>query len=175
MALPATGCHDVEPAVFWWSLPLTLGYLVAMPFAVVTAAPAVGRLFKSLGLCGIPEDCDPPKEVVAVLGEGKAVYPTSRGETICGMGLRMTTITLEKAQQDLPALIERALAGEDIVIATNDRKVRLAAVAPPPEFDEATARRRGYGLLKGQFEVTDAFFDPLPDEELNAWEGRATK
>lgn len=87
----------------------------------------------------------------------------------------MTTITLEKAQQDLPALIERALAGEDIVIATNDRKVRLAAVATPTEFDEATARRRGYGLLKGQFEVTDAFFDPLPDEELNAWEGRATK
>ncbi len=59
----------VEPAVFWWSLPLTLGYLVAMPFAVVTAAPALGHLFKSLGLCGIPEDFDPPKEVVAVLGK----------------------------------------------------------------------------------------------------------
>ena len=59
----------VEPAVFWWSLPLTLGYLVAMPFAVMTAAPAMGRLFKSLGLCGIPEDFDPPKEVTAVLGK----------------------------------------------------------------------------------------------------------
>ena len=57
----------VEPAVFWWSLPLTLGYLVAMPFAVTTASPALGRLFKSLGLCGIPEDFDPPKEVVAVM------------------------------------------------------------------------------------------------------------
>lgn len=57
----------VEPAVFWWSLPLTAGYLLAMPFAVSTAAPALGRLFKSLGLCGIPEDFDPPKEVVAVL------------------------------------------------------------------------------------------------------------
>ena len=53
--------------MFWWSLPLTLGYLVAMPFAVVTAAPWVGRLFQRLGLCGIPEDFDPPKEVVAVL------------------------------------------------------------------------------------------------------------
>ena len=59
----------VEPAVFWWSLPLTLGYLVAMPFAVVTAAPMVGRMFKSLGLCGIPEDFNPPKEVTAVLGK----------------------------------------------------------------------------------------------------------
>ena len=59
----------VEPAVFWWSLPLTLGYLVAMPFAVSTAMPAIGRWFKAVGLCGIPEDFDPPKEVVAVLGK----------------------------------------------------------------------------------------------------------
>ena len=29
--------------------------------------PALGQLFKSLGLCGIPEDFDPPKEVVAVM------------------------------------------------------------------------------------------------------------
>ncbi len=57
----------VEPAVFWWSVPLTLGYLVAMPFAVVTASPSLGRLFQKLGLCGIPEDFDAPKEVVAVL------------------------------------------------------------------------------------------------------------
>ena len=60
----------VEPAVFWWSLPLTLGYLVAMPFAVITAAPALGRWFKAVGLCGIPEDFAPPKEVVAVMKEG---------------------------------------------------------------------------------------------------------
>jgi membrane glycosyltransferase len=57
----------IAPAVFWWSLPLTAGYLVAIPFAVVTASPAVGRLFVKLGLCGIPEDFAPPKEVTAVL------------------------------------------------------------------------------------------------------------
>ncbi len=57
----------VAPTVFWWSLPLTLGYLVAIPFAVVTASPALGRLFARMGLAGIPEDFDPPKEVTAVL------------------------------------------------------------------------------------------------------------
>ncbi len=57
----------IAPAVFWWSLPLTAGYLVAIPFAVGTASPAVGRLFVKLGLCGIPEDFAPPVEVSAVL------------------------------------------------------------------------------------------------------------
>ena len=87
----------------------------------------------------------------------------------------MITITLEKAQQDLPALIKRVLAGEDIVIEAEERKVRLSPVPGPPEFNEAIARRRGYGVLKGQFEVTDAFFEPLPDEELRLWEGRGDK
>jgi membrane glycosyltransferase len=62
--------YVVEPAVLWWSLPLTAGYLLAMPFAVVTASPAVGRLFKLSGLAGIPEDFVPPPEVVAVTRAG---------------------------------------------------------------------------------------------------------
>jgi len=56
----------IEPAVFWWSLPLTAGYLVAIPFAVLTAAPALGRFFQKLGLCGIPEDFSPPAEIKAI-------------------------------------------------------------------------------------------------------------
>jgi membrane glycosyltransferase len=60
--------YAVSPTVFYWSLPLTAGYLVAVPFAVITASPAMGKLFQSLGLCGIPEDFVPPKEVTAVLG-----------------------------------------------------------------------------------------------------------
>jgi membrane glycosyltransferase len=60
----------ISPATLYWSLPLTLGYLVAVPFAMITAEPWLGRLFKRLGLCGIPEDFDAPKEVKAVMGEG---------------------------------------------------------------------------------------------------------
>ena len=58
----------IAPTVFWWSLQLTLGYLVAIPFAVVTASPALGRLFQKLGLAGIPEDFNTPPEVKKVLG-----------------------------------------------------------------------------------------------------------
>ena len=85
----------------------------------------------------------------------------------------MTTIAVEKAQQDLFTLVKRALDGEEIVIETNSRKVRLAPVPAPPIFDAATARGRGYGSMKGQFEVTDAFFEPLPENELKSgWSPR---
>jgi antitoxin (DNA-binding transcriptional repressor) of toxin-antitoxin stability system len=77
----------------------------------------------------------------------------------------MTTITLQKAQQDLAVLVKRALAGEEIVIETDDRQVRLSPVPVPPAFDAATARRRGYGVLKGKLVVGPEFFEPLSDEE----------
>jgi len=66
----------IAPAVFWWSLPLTAGYLLAVPFAVLTADPRLGRALERLGLCGIPEDFDPPPEVAAVLAREQA--PASR-------------------------------------------------------------------------------------------------
>ena len=65
----------------------------------------------------------------------------------------------------MPALVKRALAGEDIVIQVDDQKVRLAQVPVPPTFDEATARRRGYGVLRGKLVVGPEFFEPLSDED----------
>jgi len=61
----------IAPAVLWWSLPLTAGYLLAVPFAVLTADPRVGRWLQSLGLCAIPEDFNAPVEVKAVLGNSE--------------------------------------------------------------------------------------------------------
>jgi len=58
----------LSPTVLVWSLPLTAGYLLAIPFAMLTAAPALGALFVRSGLCGIPEDFDPPAEIVAIQG-----------------------------------------------------------------------------------------------------------
>lgn len=56
----------LSPAVLLWSLPLTAGYLLAIPFAMATALPALGAWFARRGLCGIPEDFDPPAELVAI-------------------------------------------------------------------------------------------------------------
>lgn len=56
----------ISPTVLLWSLPLTAGYLLAVPFGVITANPSLGKAMQKMGLCGIPEDFDPPKEVLAV-------------------------------------------------------------------------------------------------------------
>ncbi len=61
----------LSPALLLWSLPLTAGYLLAVPFAVLTAAPGLGRWFVRTGLCGIPEDFAPPVELSAVANEAR--------------------------------------------------------------------------------------------------------
>ena len=56
----------ISPVVLVWSLPLTAGYVLAIPFAVLTARPAVGRFMQRYGLAGIPEDFAPPPEIIAI-------------------------------------------------------------------------------------------------------------
>ena len=36
---------------------------------------------------------------------------------------------------------------------------------------DAPKPRRVPGTLKGQIEVPESFFDPLPEDELKLWEG----
>ena len=56
----------ISPAVLLWSLPLTAGYLLAIPFTVLTADPRAGAFLARHGLAAIPEDFAPPPEIVAV-------------------------------------------------------------------------------------------------------------
>jgi membrane glycosyltransferase len=53
----------ISPTVLLWSLPLTAGYVLAIPFTVITARPAFGRWMRAQGLAGIPEDFAPPPEL----------------------------------------------------------------------------------------------------------------
>lgn len=70
-------------------------------------------------------------------------------------------VNVHQAKARLSELLERAVRGEDIVIAKHGKAlVRLMRVE-----DRAP---RCPGIAKGT--LTDAFFEPLPDEELEAWE-----
>ncbi len=62
----------LSPAILLWSLPLTAGYLLAIPFAMATALPGLGEWFARQGLCGIPEDFDPPAELVSIRDRQRA-------------------------------------------------------------------------------------------------------
>ncbi|HEY8578674.1 MAG TPA: glucans biosynthesis glucosyltransferase MdoH, partial [Beijerinckiaceae bacterium] len=59
LALAAAGLW-LAPTALLWSLPMTLGYVVAIPFAVVTADPDLGEALARSGLCALPEEFDPP-------------------------------------------------------------------------------------------------------------------
>jgi membrane glycosyltransferase len=54
------------PKLALWSLPLTAGYFLVIPFAVASASPKIGRWFSSKGLCGTPEEFCPPEILRAV-------------------------------------------------------------------------------------------------------------
>ena len=58
----------LSPATLAWSLPLTFGYLVAIPFAVLTASEDAAELLKRYALCAIPEELEPPAEIRALQG-----------------------------------------------------------------------------------------------------------
>ncbi len=46
------------PNEFWFALMGTAGLILAIPFAVATASPLVGRLFAQIGICRLPEEND---------------------------------------------------------------------------------------------------------------------
>ncbi len=76
----------------------------------------------------------------------------------------MTVFTVHAAKTTLSKLVERAERGEEIVIARGRQPaVKLTPVKPPA--------RREFGLYRGVANVGPDFFEPLPDEQLRAWEG----
>lgn len=56
----------LAPGVILWSLPLTAGYFLAIPFAVASADPRLGAAMARIGLCAIPEEIDPPPIIAAL-------------------------------------------------------------------------------------------------------------
>jgi prevent-host-death family protein len=78
----------------------------------------------------------------------------------------MATVTIHEAKTHLSKLIARVEAGEEIVIARGKEPVaRLTPVGK-------AKTRPAAGILKGKLNIPDSFFfDPLPEEELNLWEG----
>jgi membrane glycosyltransferase len=55
------------PGAIPWFMPFLAGLLLAVPFGVLTSSRPLGDWAVRCKLCGIPEEYDPPAEVVAIL------------------------------------------------------------------------------------------------------------
>lgn len=72
-------------------------------------------------------------------------------------------VNVHEAKTHFSRLLEQAHAGQEIIVAKSGKPyARLMPLAPEPSH-------RRPGRLSGQ--VSDDFFEPLPADELAAWDG----
>lgn len=78
------------------------------------------------------------------------------------------TLNVHEAKTHFSNVIDRAHAGEEIIIAKAGKPwVRITKI------DDAPKVKRTPGGWPGVGDIPDSvFFDLLPDEELDAWEGK---
>ncbi|MGG7566424.1 glucans biosynthesis glucosyltransferase MdoH [Rhodovulum sp. DZ06] len=57
------------PGALVWSAPVLAGLVLAIPFAVLTASPALGAAMSRAGLCAIPDEYAPAPALAAAVGE----------------------------------------------------------------------------------------------------------
>lgn len=78
----------------------------------------------------------------------------------------METVNIYDAKTRLSQLVDKAAAGEDVVVSRNGKPlVRITRL-------EAPKRQIKFGVLKGKLKVAPDFDAPLPDEVLASFEGR---
>lgn len=75
-----------------------------------------------------------------------------------------TEVTVHQAKTHLSRLLAQVEAGGSVIITRRGKPVAKL---------EAIAQRgpRQPGALKGLISIDERFFEPLPEEELRAWEG----
>jgi len=73
------------------------------------------------------------------------------------------TVTIHAAKTTLSRLVARAEAGDEIMTRG---EVPIAKVVPY----HPVAPKRQFGALHGKFSVGPGFFEPLPKDELAAWQ-----
>ena len=80
----------------------------------------------------------------------------------------MIRLNIHEAKTNLSKYLNSLSNGERIILCK--RNIPIAEIRP---IDPPLAASRPIGLAKGDFEVDDSFFEPLPDEILDAFHGEA--
>ncbi len=76
----------------------------------------------------------------------------------------MAKYSVHEAKTNLSKLIASAIEGDEVVIARG--------AVPVVRLVPVIARsKRQFGVLKGKISIDQDFSDPLPDDELDGWNG----
>jgi antitoxin (DNA-binding transcriptional repressor) of toxin-antitoxin stability system len=78
--------------------------------------------------------------------------------------------TMHEAKTQLSKLVARALQGEEVILTHGKKRTPAVKLVP---VDTSRVTERPIGLYKGQIGIGPAFFEPLPEDELDLWEGKA--
>ncbi len=81
----------------------------------------------------------------------------------------MNKVNIHEAKTSFSRLLRRVAAGEEITIS--NRGVPVARLVPIPAQESS----RKLGVFRGQMTIPDDFDAPLPEEILDAFEGKARR
>ncbi|HLY46279.1 MAG TPA: hypothetical protein VKQ73_11920 [Stellaceae bacterium] len=77
----------------------------------------------------------------------------------------MIYVSIEEMTANIDKLVQAVKTGGQQIVIT-DQNVPFATLHPIRQ----PGSKRAFGALKGQFSVGPEFFEPLPEDELAAWE-----
>jgi antitoxin (DNA-binding transcriptional repressor) of toxin-antitoxin stability system len=83
--------------------------------------------------------------------------------------MTMIMVNIHEAKAKLSEYLEAVERGERVVICKRNQPVAELKAVPAT----MATKPRPIGLAKGQVIVPPSFFDPLPDDLLDAFEGKA--
>jgi membrane glycosyltransferase len=141
----------LQPAFLWWLLPVLGALILSIPVSVLSSRAAVGRRLRRLGLFVIPEECDPPREISALVaalrrstplpGFAEAVTDPAVARLVCAAGHArersapavvaqrqgLVDAALARGPQGLTPAERLRLLGDPAALSLLHRNIRVAA------------------------------------------------
>lgn len=80
----------------------------------------------------------------------------------------MVTLNIHEAKTHLSRYLDRVEKGETIILCRHNKPI--AELRPLPA--KSASKRRVFEVYKGKFKLGRKFFAPLPEELIDAFEGK---
>jgi len=78
----------------------------------------------------------------------------------------MTKVNMAEAKAGLSRIVNAALEGEKVILCRHNKEIAEIRPLPRPP-----TRKRPVGIDRG-LKIPESFFEPLPEELLDAFEGK---